>query len=147
MSGSPLEELLSRLTHVRRCGKGFTARCEAHDDHENSLSVGVGDDGRVLVKCFAGCRVENIVGAVGMTIADLFPKTAPRSRPTPLITVQDLAAHKKLPFEFLKQLEHFVGVFAVEVAGGLVSDDNLGIVDNRARDRHPLFLAARQLLR
>src|SRR5581483_1134806 len=48
------------------------ARCPAHDDRANSVSVGTGDDGRVLLKCFAGCTVEAIVARIGLTLADLF---------------------------------------------------------------------------
>jgi hypothetical protein len=32
-----------------------------------------GEDGRVLVHCFGGCSVDQIVGAVGMDMNDLFP--------------------------------------------------------------------------
>jgi hypothetical protein len=36
------------------------------------LSISVGDDGRVLLKCFAGCRTETIVNALGLSMTDLF---------------------------------------------------------------------------
>ena len=74
MSMHPLEEVLSRLDHVRGDGDAFTARCPAHDDRNPSLSIGVGDDGRVLIHCFAGCSIEEIVDAIGLSIADLFPQ-------------------------------------------------------------------------
>lgn len=32
------------------------------------------DDGRVLVHCFAGCPVENILSSVGLTFDALFPE-------------------------------------------------------------------------
>ncbi|MBS0194780.1 MAG: DNA primase [Proteobacteria bacterium] len=50
------------------------ARCPAHKDRNASLSVAEGSDGRVLVKCFAGCDVLAIVHAVGLEVADLFPE-------------------------------------------------------------------------
>lgn len=66
--------LLSRLDRVRKTGRDrWIARCPAHDDRGPSLSVRDLDDGRVLVHCFAGCGVESILAAVGMTIMDLFP--------------------------------------------------------------------------
>jgi 5S rRNA maturation endonuclease (ribonuclease M5) len=49
------------------------AKCPAHDDSSPSLSVGEGDDGRVLLHCHAGCTHDQIVAAVGLTVADLFP--------------------------------------------------------------------------
>ena len=39
-------------------GAQFTARCPAHDDRNPSLSVGLGRDGAVLVKCHAGAPCE-----------------------------------------------------------------------------------------
>lgn len=66
-------DLLAKLAQVRRAGTGWTARCPAHDDRENSLSIGEGRDGRVLVKCFAGCDAAAIVAALGLKLRDLFP--------------------------------------------------------------------------
>ncbi len=68
-------ELLVRLDRVKRSGSGWVARCPAHEDRHASLSIAEGDDGRVLLKCHAGCTVEEIVSALRLTIADLFPDT------------------------------------------------------------------------
>ena len=65
--------ILAKLRDVARSSSGWTACCPAHDDDRPSLSVAVGDDGRVLVKCFADCTPEQIVDAVGMRMADLRP--------------------------------------------------------------------------
>lgn len=66
--------LLDRLERVRRTGAGWTARCPAHEDRTASLSIGIGDDGRVLAHCFAGCSIHDVLGAVGLTVGDLFPR-------------------------------------------------------------------------
>lgn len=66
--------LFSRLEHVRPSGSGWTARCPAHADRNASLSVGVGNDGRLLVHCHAGCPIANVLAAIGMTTSDLFPR-------------------------------------------------------------------------
>jgi putative DNA primase/helicase len=50
----PVERVLEGLEGVRRNGNGWKALCPAHDDHEPSLSVSVGRDGRALVNCFKG---------------------------------------------------------------------------------------------
>jgi hypothetical protein len=47
------------------------ARCPAHDDRTPSLSVSEGDRA-ILVKCWAGCRVEEIASGAGVTIRQLF---------------------------------------------------------------------------
>lgn len=69
-----IHECLEQLDRVKKSGGGYTARCPAHEDKRNSLSIKEGDDGRVLVKCFAGCTVEDIVAAKGWKLADLFPQ-------------------------------------------------------------------------
>jgi hypothetical protein len=44
------------------------------------MTVRVLDDGRVLLHCFAGCEVQNILAHVGLNFADLFPEPLTRER-------------------------------------------------------------------
>ena len=69
----PMEWILSHFRGVGKSGKGWKARCPAHDDRKASLSIGAGDDGRVLLHCHAGCDVQTVVAAAGLTMADLAP--------------------------------------------------------------------------
>lgn len=62
------DALLGATGSVIRNGQ---ARCPAHEDSSPSLSVSPGDKG-VKVHCHAGCRTEDVVAAVGLTMADLF---------------------------------------------------------------------------
>lgn len=65
--------LLSRLEKVRPLGPGrWMARCPAHEDRTSSLSVR-DVDGMILVKCFAGCEFNAIIGAAGVEASELFP--------------------------------------------------------------------------
>jgi|GEM_PF-736357 len=73
-SSRPIDVLLSRLDGVRRSGRGWIARCPAHDDRSASLSIAEGDGDRVLAHCFAGCEIADALAAVGLSIADLFPE-------------------------------------------------------------------------
>lgn len=66
--------LLDRLERVRRAGKNYSARCPAHEDRSASLSIGEGNNGGILVHCFAGCNPADVVQAVGLTLGDLFPE-------------------------------------------------------------------------
>lgn len=76
------EILLSRLDRVKRTGPGrWQARCPAHDDKGPSLTVRELDDGRVLLHCFAGCDVHEVVAAAGLTLSDLFPERQVRGKP------------------------------------------------------------------
>ncbi len=74
-----VSQILSRLKDIRRSGDGWTALCSAHDDNRASLSVNVGNDGRVLLHCHAGCSVEAIVQAIGLDMSDLFPSKSSTS--------------------------------------------------------------------
>jgi len=70
------EELLSRLRGVRASGqRRWLALCPAHDERKRSLSVREGGDGRILLHCFAGCTSEQIIAALGLTAADLRPRS------------------------------------------------------------------------
>jgi hypothetical protein len=81
------DALLSQLEGVKRTGEGrWLARCAGHADKSPSLSIRELADGRILVHCFAGCTVEEILSAVGLTFDALFPERpitgdgAPRER-------------------------------------------------------------------
>jgi hypothetical protein len=64
---------LHRLERVRRTGPGkWIALCPAHDDKRPSLSIREAD-GKVLLKCWTGCGADEIVNALGLSLADLFP--------------------------------------------------------------------------
>jgi len=70
---TPVERLLSKLPDVKQAGKGWSARCPAHEDQRASLSIGEAEDGRALVKCHAGCKPDAICAAVGLRVVDLMP--------------------------------------------------------------------------
>jgi len=69
-----LQNVLSRLQGVRKDGRGWKALCPAHNDRKPSLKVDEGEGGKVLVKCFAGCRTEDIVAAIGLNMSNLYPE-------------------------------------------------------------------------
>jgi len=75
---------------VKRTTNGYVARCPAHEDTEQGLSVAAGDDGRVLLKCFAGCTAAELVTSLGLTWADL-------SRSVPRIECDVLPGRGKPP--------------------------------------------------
>lgn len=65
-------DLLPHLPAVKSPGaRGWLAQCPAHDDHSPSLSVRGGDRG-LLLKCWAGCSIEDITRKLGLRISDLF---------------------------------------------------------------------------
>lgn len=66
-----LTEFLSHLENVKRNGSQHTARCPAHADDRNSLSVSQNGN-KILVKCFAGCLPESVCQSIGLELKDLF---------------------------------------------------------------------------
>jgi hypothetical protein len=71
---APVERLLTRLDAVRPTGPGrWIARCPAHDDRRPSLGIRETGDGTLLLKCWAGCGAADVMAAIGLSLADLFP--------------------------------------------------------------------------
>jgi len=60
-----LEDLATHFDGVRLNGRGFQARCPAHQDRSPSLTVARGETGW-LVKCHAGCKFLDIAAAAGL---------------------------------------------------------------------------------
>jgi putative DNA primase/helicase len=52
------------LQKSKQNSSGWMACCPAHDDHNPSLSISDGEDGKVLVKCFAGCNQLSVIDAL-----------------------------------------------------------------------------------
>ena len=72
-----LQSVLDRLEGVKQTGSGYTALCPSHDDNRNSLSIQAGDDGRVLLHCFAECSVDDVCAGIELDMKDLFPPKLP----------------------------------------------------------------------
>lgn len=82
---SAYERLYAAITAVtghspRSNGSQASARCPAHDDRTASLSITRGPD-RVLVKCHAGCAVDDVLARVNLTRGDLFDNPPESTRP------------------------------------------------------------------
>ena len=75
---APIDAVLARLEKARQRQPGqWSARCPAHDDKGPSLSLRETPEGAVLLHCFGGCSVADVVAALGMDMPALFP---PRER-------------------------------------------------------------------
>jgi len=62
---------IDMLKNVKGSNGQYSARCPAHDDRQNSLSVKIDRD-RVLLHCFAGCQTEDILRALNLSFSTLF---------------------------------------------------------------------------
>src|SRR5215217_3662844 len=128
------EDVLDKLEVASRNGEKAMSFCPAHDDRTNpSLSLKA-ENGRLLLHCFAGCRLEDIVSRIGLQMKDLFveggggssipPNTPARlhaqsenphsngqnerasgdARPKHGCTLKEYSEEKKLPEGFLRGL-------------------------------------------
>jgi hypothetical protein len=69
-----VDEILQRLDGVKREKPGqWAARCPAHEDGSPSLAVKQSGDGKILLHCLAGCRVDDVLKALHLEPSDLFP--------------------------------------------------------------------------
>lgn len=67
------DQIAARLDRAKQLSDGrWIARCPAHQDRMPSLSMSE-RDGTVLIKCHAGCDTGDILAAIGLRWADLFP--------------------------------------------------------------------------
>jgi hypothetical protein len=152
-SDCKLNDLLGRLDGVKPRRDGWQARCPAHGDRTPSLSINVRDE-RILVNCFAGCRPEAVVSAIGLSMADLFlsrgaaampfravNSKAPNPRPAPAAKP---AAEKPTPEFWEAQYDSFLNHPKRE-AGLRCYADKLGVTASSLRALGCCWVAERIL--
>lgn len=75
-----LDDVVARFDDPKPNGTGIMVRCPGHEDRKQSLHVSIGDDGRIVLFCHAGCETKDILALRGMKFEDLWPsKTNPRA--------------------------------------------------------------------
>jgi len=116
-----IEKLLSNLKKIKGGRDRWTASCPAHEDRSPSLAIRETEDGRILLKCFGGCSVQEIVGAIGMDIGELFPKEDKLSHHKPKVKNAFYATDLLRVIEFESVL---VSVAASNLANGVKLTDN-----------------------
>src|SRR5262245_28834684 len=70
-------EILPLLSNVHARGRErWIAQCPAHEDRNPSLAITQKSD-RVLMKCWTGCNIKDIVAAIDIELRDLFRNGGP----------------------------------------------------------------------
>ena len=69
-------EAVAQALSGRRAGSSWMARCPAHDDRLPSLSIDESSEGKVLVRCHAGCSQHDVIDA--LKARGFWPGTAGR---------------------------------------------------------------------
>ncbi len=128
-----IDTLLSRLTETKRTGNGrYLACCPAHSDKHPSLAIRELDDGRVLIHCFAGCSVEEVLHAVRLELDVLYPEKLIGHCLQP-------ERHRFRAKEVLEAVRH--EALIVSVAASTIAHGETLVEDDRKR----LMLASRRL--
>ncbi|MBP7484849.1 MAG: hypothetical protein KA781_06035 [Aquabacterium sp.] len=122
MSTAPIDRILPLLPNAKQRQPGqWSASCSgpnhANGDRTPSLSVRETPDGAVLLHCFAGCTVHEIVAALGLEMTDLFPPREPTGR-EPKRPPRLLSAGQAL--ELLRSEAMLTAIAAANLAHGVV---------------------------
>ena len=83
ITAPPHVETILRALEARPAGPDrWRARCSAHGGKSTqTLSLGLGTDGRILLHCFKGCAPGDVLAAAGLSWGDAFGD-GPKSQPS-----------------------------------------------------------------
>jgi hypothetical protein len=115
---SAVAKLLDRFERVKQtaAGRWLTACPCCQSRRGRPISVRELDDGRVLFHPFCGCEKGAVLGAIGLTLADLYPQRLPgHSYP---------ATHSRIPArDLLEMISAEVGVVGMIAADMLAKKE------------------------
>jgi len=116
---NPLNNILATLDNVRPYGKGYRATCPNGHKSKGNLIINRGNEGCVLLRCYAGCSALEIVHGLGLELKDLFERPPAnmtdeekRQRRRQAKQSQWKAALKNLPLE----------IAVLEIAAGQIAN-------------------------
>lgn len=134
----------------------YLCKCPAHDDRTASLCIGTGADGRILVKCQAGCATQDVVKAMGLKMSDLYPEGSkpaasgqrkPASRPAPPPAPPTNGPIKQRPLGKLVKVYPYTdesGAVLFEVCRFEAEEDGKRVKTFRQRHKDPTNPNAKQ---
>jgi len=116
-------ESIAKALGGRKAGSGWSARCPAHDDRTPSLSLRDSGDGKVLVRCHAGCDQDEVIAH--LKARGLWMQNGPRLfRYAALGRVIKLAETNR---DDAKRTEAALSIWqAAKPAGGTLTETYLG---------------------
>ena len=103
------EDFLERFEKKVKTTVGYNVICPAHADRSPSLQVCRTGDGKILLKCFAGCTTEAVVGALGLKMSDLFPDAPFKSFTVPQTNGHPVSIDEKPVIEKIYSYENRMG--------------------------------------
>ena len=112
-------ETIAAALGGRKAGGSWMARCPAHDDRTPSLSIRDAGDGKVLVRCHAGCDQEQLIAI--LRSRGLWTSNGPHPHPK-----QRLGVQRKPDQDDIKRTEVALAIWqATTPAGNTVVESYL----------------------
>ncbi len=77
-----LNFILKKFEVISSQNGNYKCICPAHDDHKPSLNIKEDkSNGNILINCFAGCKIDDILSKVGLLPRDLFNNSKQKRKP------------------------------------------------------------------
>ena len=114
-----VDKLLNGLQKLKRTGNSsWMACCPAHDDRSPSLSIKDNGDGKVMLRCFAGCETIDVLGAIGLDWDDVMP---PRQQPERIQTVKPVkhTIYATDAIEIIRKEAQIIVMAAIDITKGV----------------------------
>ena len=93
-------QFLGLFHPMKETKKGWDVCCPAHNDHDPSLGVMEGENGRIVLNCFAGCTPLSICESLGLSLSDLFADKPLNGHAEPRIQLPPKLSPRKRAFAF-----------------------------------------------
>lgn len=122
----PIDVVLARLDNPKVTGSNrWRSICPScGGSSASALSVGIGHDDAVLLKCFKGCDVSQVIGALGLEVTDLFPRAlGPGGGSPPLRRRAMLSARQAIDLIEFECLLVWTAAFNLANGHALTPDD------------------------
>ncbi|HEY3373736.1 MAG TPA: AAA family ATPase [Candidatus Aquicultor sp.] len=101
----PIDKVLAAVPgQKKKNGKGYMCHCPAHNDRNPSLEVKQNQDGKVSIKCHAGCDFNDVLSRIGLTAADLYPDIRVHVGPEIIAEYDYKDAQGKLRYQIVRKV-------------------------------------------
>lgn len=111
-----VDKLLNGLQKVKRTSnQSWMACCPSHTDRSPSLSIKDTGEGRLILKCFAGCETIDVLGALGLDWEDVMP---PKTEFTPTVKPQKHTIYANDALRVVKTEAQIITMAAMDITKG-----------------------------
>ena len=118
-----VKDFVARLENVKTKGRGqYLCSCPAHADSDPSLAVTETPNGKILLKCFAGCSALEIVQSMQLTLEDLFPDAYEEH---PMAFAQREMAARRKTQDKIEYARTYLGLVTAQLRAGEVVDEKV----------------------